>query len=197
MKTKILALLCALFVTPAIASANEYGEPGTIEVGGELTAGTQTTKVKNGGKQDATLVQLSPEVGYYVSEGLVLLGQLPIQSISGKDETGTKVTLTGIGIGAGAGYFIKAGTAHIGPSVLAQYQSQNIKFGDIKLDDTRPGATVRLTANLPVGHGGLISAGVHFDYASVDQKVTATGLSVKDKGTATAFGTTVGFLVWF
>ena len=194
-------IVAALFLLPSSAFAHEYGTPGTIELGGFFAATSQSDKIKNGSKTDITIFQVTPEVGYYVSEGLVLIGQLPLEAGNLKDDQGSKASITQFGVGVGGGYFMHAGIAHVGPTLVAHYKSNSFKFdlggGSTTVAENSPGAEIGLRANVPVGQGGLITAGLLFDYDSIDQKISGGGFSQKASGSGTSFGTAVGVLIFF
>lgn len=60
---KVLLLLAALLMIPATASAERYASAGVVELGG--SAGLQRAS-------DVTSLQLSPQVGWFVADGLEL-----------------------------------------------------------------------------------------------------------------------------
>ena len=55
----------------------------------------------------------------------------------------------------------------------------------------------RSTAKVPVSSGALLSAGVGLQLNSIDATISSNGLSGSDSGSQTAFGTSVGFSVFF
>lgn len=195
--------LAISMAAPAIASAADYGTPGQIEAGGffGIASQTATTKPEGGDetKDSLTVIQLDPTVGYFISDGLELLGTLHLTNASLKfDGADDPVTLTQIGLGAGAGYFVNMGFARVGPQVLLRFGTDTTDFGsDTSLSDQRLGAQVGAFAKLPVGGGGVLAAGLVFDYDTVGRKIEFGALDSESEGTETEFGARVGYLVFF
>lgn len=185
---------------PAMHGA-EYGDPGVIELGGTLAFQNTNTDFKSNGKQSETLAVLAPQVGYFLSPGIQLIGQLTVGSESIKPKGGDATTATLLGLGVGGAYFVKAGTVMVGPELLLQYQDLAVKFplggSSINVTQTGPGGELALVAKMPVGGGGIITAGADYQYLSLSQDAKSGGVKQSDSGTEGAFGTFVGFSVYF
>lgn len=202
MKTNVICFAIAsalLLARPALAADGEYGTPGTIEVGGSMAIVSQSEDPEGGETIDIMTILLQPAVGYFVSDGFQLIGQLPVQN-SKFDAGAIEATLTTIGLGAGAAYLFPVGGAHVGPQFVARYSMTTVDYSgaiDLKLEDAGPGANVAVVAKVPVGGGGVIGASLFFDYTQVSRDVSSGGASASDDGTITGIGTAVTFNVFF
>ena len=195
--------LAAILATPAIASAENYGSPGQIEAGGFFGIASQTITTEPEGGEEATdtvtVIQMDPTVGYYVADGLEVLGTLTLTNASIKfDGADDPVTLNVIGLGAGAGYFVDLGAARIGPQVVVRYLTGTFDFGgDLKQTDQFIGAQAGAFAKLPIGGGGVLAAGLVFDYDMMTRKFELGSAEAEAEGTETQFGARVGYFVFF
>ena len=98
----------AFLAVPSLASAADYGAPGQIELGGLFGIQNQslTEKPDEGDEEfsaTVTAILLQPQVGYFVTDGLALVGSLEVQNLSFKPEDGDAITITTIGLGVDYG----------------------------------------------------------------------------------------------
>jgi hypothetical protein len=147
---------------------------------------------------------LAPQIGYFLSPGIQIVGQLTVGSDAVKPKGGSTTSFTLLGVGVGGAYFVKAGTVMVGPEVLLQYQDLSGKlpdpFGtgsDLTITQSGPGGELALVAKMPLGGGGVITAGADYQYLSLSQDAKLGGVKQSDSGTAGNFGTFVGFSVYF
>lgn len=197
----LAALAATSVLTSPPVSAREYGEAGTVEIGGALSIGNNRTNLDDSGTTTATAVVLAPSIGYFVADGLSLIGTVSI-STSSADYEGGEDSSTGIGVGAGGGYFFPAGAARLGPVALLRYGSNSLSQqadggGDLSLETSGTGFEVGMQVKVPVGGGGVFTGGLGMQFANVDAEVEFNGMTGSDSGTATAIGTSLGFTVFF
>src|SRR5438445_8615815 len=93
------------------AVERQYGDPGVIEIGGTVGFSSSADKQAGAGitLHDSAL-QFSPQIGYFLSDGLEVEGLLNYQS--GKSSYGGNpgsITHSLLGVGVGGGYFFKVG----------------------------------------------------------------------------------------
>ena len=202
MKTNVIsvAIVSALLAAaPAAAADGDYGTTGILEVGGSFAIVSQSEDPEGGTTTDLTGIDLSPTIGYFVSDGLQIIGQLPVQNFR-VDGGGDKASVTNIGVGVGAAYLFQAANAHVGPQFVARYFMSTIDVSgtfDAKIEDSGPGANVALVAKVPVGGGGVLGASLFMDYMQVSRDIEFAGISGSDDGTVTSLGTAVTFSVFF
>lgn len=210
MKRLLIAAALALPAIPAIASAEDYASPGQLEAGGlfGIQSQTETRKPDGGDEFDTvtTSIQIQPQVGYFITNGLELIGALQVQTFSEKVDDGDPTTFTAIGLGAGAGYFVNLGVARVGPQMIVRIVNlsakvQSATIGEIDFTDQRIGAQVGAFAKVPVGGGGVISAGLALDYDNVaqtfDADIIPPGEELEPTGTAQTIGVRFGYFVYF
>ena len=203
-------LLLSALALPAIASAEDYAKPGQLEAGGVfgIQNNTETRKPDGGDEVDTTTtsIQIEPQVGYFITDGLELIGALQVINQSSKVEDGDPESLTVIGLGAGAGYFLNLGIARIGPQAILRFASADATFqvpliGEVDLTEQRMGAQVGAFAKVPIGGGGVISAGLAIDYDNVarafDASTIPPGEELEPTGTSQTIGIRVGYFVFF
>ena len=204
MKNIIIVSALTLLV-PAVAGAEEYAKPGQIEAGGFFAVASQTikTKVDAPGAEETsdtlTAILIEPTIGYFVADGLEVIGQLIVRNVSYKfDGADDPFVFTDIGLGAGAGYFLNLGVARIGPQGIVRFVNDSFTAGDFKNTGTSMGAQVGAFAKVPINSGGVLSAGLVYDYLQVTRSVDdGAGFEYDEEGTDTAIGARVGFLVYF
>lgn len=195
------AVAIATLAAPASVHAKEYGKAGTIELGGSFSAGTSTVELEDdaGDKTKTTNSGLSigPDVGFFLLPGIELIGALRLGYEIEDDDTVTDTT-SSLGLGVGGGILLPVGRARIGPQMLLTYTSQTQTSKDTS-DDTEtevtfvgPGVRLQGVAKLPIGEGGIITAGLYMEYFELE-----IGGDADDTQTHTEFGTAVGFSVYF
>lgn len=193
----VVAAFAASLLAAAPASARDYGEAGTIELGGGLSIGNTTQDFDNGGKDTRTDITISPEVGYFVMDGLIVLGTLGLGMSSVDYEGDEKDESTDISVGAGAGYLLPVGIARIGPAARVRYIMDEFKStsgGTTSTTDvTGMGFDIAGVAKLPVGSGGVITASLFYSM----ENLTAKSGGAEGDLDRTAIGTSVGFSIFF
>lgn len=207
-RSTCLTVLTLAFALPAQAreASGEYGSAGQLEAGGSFAIASIRTELDDAGaERSATAIILSPIVGYYVAPGFELIGQLGVASVTGTENDGAgneaDVTLTSISLAAGAGYFLPIGGARVGPQLLLRFANETIGFefggGEIEITSQNVGAEAGVFAKVPVGGGGVITAGIAAQFANLTQEVEFGGVSGDADGTGFGLQTSVGFLVFF
>jgi len=214
MRSLVWALGFALVATSSTAAAAgldsmkkgdgpAYGDKGTIEVGGLLGFESVHSDFKTAGKQDETLFAVEPQVGMFISPGAELLVQLDFVSDALKPEGGSGTSISLFGGGVGGDYLVKTGSVFVGPELILQYANASGKFdfgppvGTVNFTQSGPGATAGLLAKLPLGGGGVVTLGASYQYQSLSFKLSSSGASETQSGTMGAFGTSVGYSVYF
>ena len=204
---KRIILAAGLMLTSTTALAKDYGDSGTIEIGGDVSFASTASKTEDKDvdfKQDTsgTAMELQPSLYYYLLDGLPLIVSLELSSESSTDnESDPKETdtTTGFGIGLGTGYFLKVGKARIGPAISFGFgnETQTSKAGSAETEVTRSGPEVTIggLAKLPVGTGGVITAGLFIEQEMQKEKVK--DVDGEADVTTTSIGTSVGFSVFF
>lgn len=208
MKRTAAILTAGALLASGSAWAKDYGDAGTIEVGGTASFGSRTTKLTESessipGDQDvadetSTTIDISPEVTFYLLPGLALLGSIGIGTDSTDDKAfDNKSTSQSMNVGVGAGYFLPIGKARIGPGARLKYisETQTDDDGTSKEEATLTGqgVTVAGVAKLPIGGGGVITAALFMDY----DMLKADSDGAKADVTRTTVGTSVGVSIWF
>ena len=206
---KVAAMVVAgTLMASGSAMAKDYGDAGTIELGGTVAFGSSTTKMTESesaipGDQDtvdesATEIAIQPELTFYLLPGLALLGSVGVgmESFDNKLDDSKQTTQT-LNVGVGAGYFLPIGKSRIGPGVRLKYISETDKFDD-GTDETEStlagqGVTVAGIVKLPIGGGGVITGSLYVDY----DMLKADDDGAKADVTRTTIGTAVGVSVWF
>lgn len=176
-----------LFSSTAFAQMKAYGRAGTFEVAGNFTF-ANTTEDYDSGKSDRSETTISPTAGFFLMDGLELLGDVSISNVEVDDVKGSLLA-----VGAGAGYFVGVGAIRIGPQLLFRYYSNKVDFGNGTATDTGPGVKVGLAAKVPIGTGGLLIAGVNYDYLRTTRKFGGN----KEDGSVSGLTTSVGFGIYF
>ncbi len=183
-------LVAAFLLTASVAEAREYGKAGTIAIGGRVGFTQTTNDFEDSGKSESSTMTVGPEIGFYPADHLELIGSLEMTQSENDD---TNETVTDLRAGAGAGFFLEAGTLHLGPVVLLTYGQEEREVGSSSETKTGPGASLSLQLRVPVSEGGLITAGIGYEYQMVD--VDAGGAS--DSGTRGRVRSSLGFSVYF
>lgn len=203
--TTALAASCVFLLAPASAFAEGYGKPGQIEAGGlfSIESETQTLKLDAPGADEIkitnTTLLLAPTVGYFVADGVQVIGQLELGQISSKlegDSDPNNATL--IILGAGGGYFLDLGVARVGPQLLLRYGTFTFSDGDeFESSSTGFGAQLGAFVKLPINSGGVLQAGLVYDHLQVTDTTEDAGVEFEEEGTETQIGVRVGFSVYF
>lgn len=208
MKRTAAILTAGALLASGSALAKDYGDAGTIEVGGTVGFGSSTTKMHETesavpGDQDtvdesSTTIDLSPEVTFYLLPGLALLGSIGIGMDSTDDKLDdSKNSSQDMRIGVGAGYLLPIGKSRIGPAARLNYISgtDTDDDGTTKTETkvTGQGVTVAGVAKLPIGGGGVITAALFMDYDMLKSDTEGSKADV----TRTTIGTSVGVSIWF
>lgn len=200
-------LAAGLMLTSTTALAKDYGDSGTIEIGGDVSFASTSSKTEDKDvdfKQDSsgTAMEVQPSLYYYLLDGLPLIVSLELTSESSTDnESDPKETdtTTGFGLGLGTGYFLKIGKARIGPAISLGFanETQKSKAGSAETEVTRSGPEVTIggLAKLPVGTGGVITAGLFIENEMQTEKVK--DVDGEAEVNTLSIGTSVGFSVWF
>ena len=209
MKTLLLAAAVASLV-PSIAFAEGYGKPGQLEAGGffGLFSETETYKADSPGATEVettrTGVLIQPQVGYFVSDGLELIGELNVGTFSEKVEDADPTTSTAIGLGFGGGYFLSLGGLRIGPQAILRVAQTTTKIpgflgtpDDLDVAQQDVGAQVGGFAKMPIGGGGVLAVGLAVDYSNVTQKIEFGVFEAEPTGNTTNIGARVGYFVFF
>lgn len=203
----LTAILTLAFALPAEAreKAGEYGSAGQLEAGGSFGIASVRDEFDSGDSTSLAIV-VNPQVGYFVADGFELIGALGLVSVSQTDDDGaggeSDISATQIGLGAGAGYFLKVGGARLGPQLLLQFVQLDgsldiAGFGEVDVKNQDIGMSASFQAKVPVGGGGVITAGIGAQFANVTQEVSFGALSADSDGTSFGIETSVGFLVFF
>jgi hypothetical protein len=208
MKRTAAILTAGALLASGSAWAKDYGDAGTIEIGGNVSFGSSTTKFTETesaipGDQDTvdetgTAIDVSPEVTFFLLPGLALFGNLGLGMSTTDDKLDdSKTTGQDMRVGVGAGYLLPIGKSRIGPAARLNYisESETDDSGGTKTETTLTGqgVTVAGVAKLPIGGGGVITAALFVDYAML----AADADGAKADVTRTTIGTSVGVSIWF
>ena len=209
MKKQFLAavLLASVVVSRDARADEKYGTAGQLEAGGLFGIFNSTEEETLDAPGDPTItttrttVAVQPQVGYYVSDGLELIGALELVNLSEKVEQEglgeTEQSGTIIGLGAGGGYFFGAGNLRLGPQMILKFQTIDFETDLFEVGQTAVGANLGVFAKVAVGGGGVLSAGLALDYLQATRKVEFGGADDEQDGTITNVGARVGFFVFF
>ena len=206
MRRVATVIATGLLLSSGSALAKDYGDAGTIELGGNVFFESTSTKLEdddNNFKTDesGTDITLAPDVFYYLMPGLPIIGGIELGMENQKDnEDDSTSATTGFGVGVGTGYFVKVGAARLGPAAQLRFSQETTKTDDgagVETETTLSGPGVRLgaLAKLPIGSGGVITAGLFMNYDTLKEKVK--DVDGETDVTSMSFGTTVGVSVWF
>lgn len=202
-------LLAALFVfgsvLPRLAEGKEFGDKGTVELGGEFDISSGSNDVKFEGSPSSTTnstdVNVGPRVGYFVADGVEVLGLVNVGFEVDDFEGDDKDQANTFSIGAGGAYLVKAGTMRIGPQLSLAYLQSKISSedagGSTDITFSGPLFDIRGVAKVPVGGGGLISIGLGLTYGTLGVDIESGGASADGDLTFINYGTNVGFSVFF
>lgn len=214
MKRNVTAVLVTgALLASGSAFAKDYGDAGTIELGGNLQFLSSTTKLEDDegvltSKTDrtATDMQIGPSISYYLAGGLPIIADIGIGMESSKDneDDSTEDTQT-IRFAVGSGYFLKIGAARIGPAALIGYRSETTKTkdddgagGTVESETTYTGQELVAggVAKLPIGGGGVITAALFLQYGMGEEEIKDAPGDPTEV-TTVGFGTSIGVSVWF
>lgn len=205
MKRSIMLFASGLLLTSGSALAKDYGDAGTIELGGDFVFTSSSAKLEDddtGFKTDntGTDLEIAPSAYYYLIDGLPLIVSLELGMSSDTDnESSPKETDTtqGFGLGLGTGYFVKVGKARIGPAISLGFSTETQKSDSDDSEITRSGPEVTIAglAKLPIGTGGVITAGLFIENEMQTEKVKDVD-GEADVNTL-SIGTSIGFSVFF
>ena len=205
MKRLTAILIVGAVFASASAWAKEYGDAGTIEVGGTVAFGSRTTKLtdkdtdEDAVDESSTTIDVSPEVSYFVMPGVAVLGRIGIGMTDTDDKLfDEKSSSQDMEIGVGGAYLLNLGKARVGPGLLVRYISETEAFEDDTGEDettlTGQGVTAGGLLKLPIGGGGVITAALFLDYDMLQAEFEGGG---EADVTRMTFGTTVGASIWF
>ena len=186
-----VAMATLLFSPSALAQVKLYGQAGTFEVAGNFSFGSQTSDYDDAGKQTTAFTTISPSGGFFLMDAVQILGDVRVTNATTEFEGGGERTSQELSIGVGAGYFIGIGAIRVGPQMLLRYYSLTIEQGSAEQSDTGPGVSIGAALKVPIGSGGLVIAGLNYDYLTTSRK------EPKDEGTVSGYATTVGFGIYF
>ena len=193
-RATVAAAFAGILSMPVLAHAagggvTDYGQPGTIEVGGTVSfsSGSTTIKPKGGGSSQTdttTTIFFGPTGGYFLTDSVELLGDIVYGSSSDKISGGGGTTSSSvIALRVGGGYYFAAGDSgmKVGPDLKIGFASVSDDFGGgNKADAAGLVALPGVTFKAPMGKdkGAVLSAGLHYDYESLSGKDKSAGGSV-------------------
>jgi len=206
MKRASTILMAGALLASGSAYAKDYGDSGTIELGGNLQFVSSSSKTEDKDinfKTDnsSTDITLEPEVSFFLLGGLPLFVGLELGMNSSKDnEAETSQDTTKFGLNLGTGYLVKIGKARIGPAVALGFsqetrKSDNGPGADSEVTRSGPGVTIAGLAKLPIGSGGVITAGLFVENQMLTEKIK--DVDNEADVTTLSFGTSIGVSVFF
>ena len=205
MKRASAILMAGALLASGSTNAKDYGDAGTIELGGNLSFVSASSKTEDKDinfKTDnsSTDVSLEPEISYFLIGGLPLFVGLDVGMNSSKDnEADTTEDTTGFGLNLGTGYLLKIGKARLGPAISLGFSQETTKVDDGTNETERtrsgPGVTVAGLAKLPIGSGGVITAGLFVENKMHTEKIK--DVDGEADITTLSFGTSIGVSVFF
>ena len=202
------ATVAALLLVTGSASAKEYGKVGTIELGGTFAGGSTTSDFDEGdvlaeSKETQTDIQIRPGIGFFLVPGIALVGELGLETRSLKVDGSDRIDNTqDISLAVGGALLLPVGKARIGPQLMLAYTSNTSKVDDGAGNETTqtytgPGVRIAGVAKMPVGEGGVITAGLFAEYDTLAGKFEQGGIEADSERIDTGFGTLVGFSIYF
>ncbi|HEY8090597.1 MAG TPA: hypothetical protein VIF09_22200, partial [Polyangiaceae bacterium] len=114
----------------AEAGEKEFGNPGTIAIGGDTSANigfTQTTPPNGGSSTNNLDLNLAPNVQYFVAEGISLGGTLLVDW--NKPNQGDATTTFGIGPTVGYNLWLSPGSLSLWPQATFLFETASGPFG--------------------------------------------------------------------
>lgn len=169
MRKILVPMVAAALAFPAVASAKDYATAGVIEVGGRVAfeSRTTTTEIDAPGvdpiEASSTILELSPEVTYFLMDQLGLVGALVFQSDSTTVDDGDPVTATATGLQVGANYLFPVSSLHVGPELRLGFLSMGTDDGTNSETTAGPAISVGGVAKVPFGGGGVLGVGLGLD----------------------------------
>lgn len=186
------ALTFALLAGGREARAAEYGDFGTIEIGGSFAAASTTADFGDAGGKTTTLGgTVQPFAGLFVLPACQVFATAELGYSQVTPDGGDSVTSQVMGGGVGGALLIGFGRARLGPALSVRYVQETLTPEGEEAIHVRsgPGAEAAAMAKLQIGGGGIVTISV---FASHDMLEDET-----DDFTRTAIGTRGAFSIFF
>ena len=188
----IAAALIATLLAGREARAGEYGDFGTIEIGGSFSAASTTADFGDAGGKTTTMAgTLQPFAGLFVLPACQVFATGEIGYSQVTPDGGESLTSQTVGAGLGGALLIGFGRARLGPALSVRYVQETLtpEGQDAIHVRSGPGAEAAAMAKLRIGGGGIVTISV---FASHDMLEDET-----DDFTRTAVGTRGAFSIYF
>lgn len=185
------AFACALLATRD-AQAGDYGDFGTIEIGGSFSAASTTADFGDTGGKTTTLAgTLQPFAGLFVLPACQVFATAEIGYSQVTPDGGDSITSQVMGGGIGGALLLGFGRARVGPALSVRYVQETLTPEGEEAIHVRsgPGAEAAAMAKLQIGGGGIVTVSV---FASHDILEDET-----DNFSRTAIGTRGAFSIFF
>jgi hypothetical protein len=202
MRIRILLLTAALCSFALSAHAKQFGDSGTIEIGGSFSFQNGTTKIEpeqgDAIEYDTQEMRVAPTVGFFFGKKIEGVARLSLVNVS-SDASGTKSSGSGAGVDAGFAYLINIGAMRAGPQLLVGYSTSSSKsdLADSEYSEAGPGAEIGAVLKVPFGAGAVLGAGVGFRYDMSTYENDVGGTVSKGEATSTDLAVSASFGVFF